>query len=216
MQLIEIEQQIIDEFVKLKGKKVLEVGCGDGRLSSFIASKAGCLVAIDPDGSQIEIAKNSIQGADFRIGSGESLEFPADSFDLVFFGFSLHHQEGNAALREAKRVLKPGGDILIIEPTIISEYTQLVAVFEKDEPALLAYAQKAIARLCTSVSRREEFVVHHFFDSQEKFLDHYFTSYGKGSAVDEDRRKLLEIIGDKRFHTPICVEDECVIILVPE
>ena len=214
MQSDDIELRKIGAFVNLKGKHVLEVGCGDGRLSAFLAREAENLVAIDPDETRIEAARQAVKNVDFRIGSGESLEFPKDSFDLVFFGFSLHHQDGFAALAEAKRVLKPGGDILLIEPTIMSEYTQLVALFEKEEPALLKNAQRAIEPFSTSISRQDVFVVHHYFDTEDLFLNHYITSYGNGAAMDEDRQGLFRIIGNKRFNTPICVEDECTITLI--
>jgi oligopeptide/dipeptide ABC transporter ATP-binding protein len=82
---------------------------------------------------------------DFRSGTGESLDFRDNSFDLVFFGYSLHHQDSLAALSEAQRVLAPMGEILIIEPTVRSEYTRLVSVFEKDEPVLLRRAEQDIA-----------------------------------------------------------------------
>lgn len=211
----DIELEKIDEFVKLEGKKVLEIGCGDGRLSSFLARNAENLVAIDPDETRIEAARQTVKGVDFRIGSGEALEFPENSFDLVFFGFSLHHhQDGFAALSEARRVLRPGGDILIIEPTVMSEYTQLVAIFEKEEPALLRQAQKAIDPLNTAISRQETFVVYHYFETEEDFLNHYTLKYGGGIGNNASRQALRRIIGDKRFTTPICVDDECTIILI--
>ena len=104
----DIELSKIDAFVNLKGKQVLEVGCGDGRLSAFLAREAENLIAVDPDETRIEAARQAVKGVVFHIGSGESLEFPEDSFDLVFFGFSLHHhQDGFAALSEARRVLRP-------------------------------------------------------------------------------------------------------------
>jgi len=210
----DIELIKIDEFITLESKKVLEVGCGDGRLSSFIASKTKDLIAIDPDEVRIEAAKNSVQGADFRVGSGESLEFPEESFDLVFFGFSLHHQNGSSALAEAKRVLKPGGEILIIEPTVTSEYTQLVAVFQAEEPALLEIAQQSIKRSNSPVVRQETFVVPHYFKTEESFLTHYITEYGNGIASESDRHNLRRVIGEKVFETPIYVVDECTIMLI--
>jgi ubiquinone/menaquinone biosynthesis C-methylase UbiE len=211
----DIELSKIDAFVNLEGKQVLEVGCGDGRLSTFLAREAENLIAVDPDETRIEVARQAVKGVDFHIGSGESLEFPEDSFDLVFFGFSLHHhQDGFAALSEARRVLKPGGDILIIEPTIMSEYTQLVAIFEKEEPALLRKAQKAIEPLNTAISRQETFVVYHYFETEEDFLNHYTVKYGGGIGNNASRQALRRIIGDKRFTTPICVDDECTIALI--
>ena len=150
----------------------------------------------------------------FFVNSGETLCFSAASFDLVFFGYALHHQEGSVALAEARRVLRTGGEILIIEPTVESEYTQLVAVFQKEEPDLLTKAQDAIQASSHAIVRRETFVVHHFFDTQKAFLDHYVTSYAGGPASQDERQALLDIIGKKRFEKTICVEDECSITLL--
>jgi ubiquinone/menaquinone biosynthesis C-methylase UbiE len=216
MQTDDIELQKIDQFVNLEGKRVLEIGCGDGRLTAFLADKGASVTAIDTDENRIETAKATVKAVDFRIGSGEALEFPKESFDLVFFSFSLHHQDGDAALAEARRVLRPEGGILIIEPTLASEYTRLVAVFQKEEPALLEKARRSIEKWEGAVARRETFVVPHAFETEEDFLTHYITSYGDGTASEKDRRDLRRIVGNKIFNTPISVEDECTIILISE
>jgi ubiquinone/menaquinone biosynthesis C-methylase UbiE len=214
MQSDEIELRKIEAFVNLEGKRVLEVGCGDGRLSSFLVQKVGSLTAVDIDESRLEDARRTAKDVDFRCGSGESLEFPDCSFDLVFFGFSLHHQDAFAALSEACRVLVPMGEILIIEPTEMSEYTQLVSVFEKEEPALLRRAEHNIKLFSEAVSRQEKFVVDHYFDNSETFLHHYISSYGDGTEDERSRHELRQIIGDKLFELPIRVEDECCITLI--
>jgi ubiquinone/menaquinone biosynthesis C-methylase UbiE len=214
MQSDDIELAKIDTFVNLKGKRVLEVGCGDGRLSSFLVRKTGQLIAIDIDEKRLEKARRTVKDVDFRYGSGESLKFAESSFDLVFFGFSLHHLDGLAALSEAQRVLVPMGEILILEPTQRSEYTKLVSVFEKDEPLLLKCAARNIKSFGEAVSRQEEFVVNHSFDNAETFLQHYILSYGDGIADEKCRHELGQIIGDKLFDSPIIVEDECRIILI--
>jgi len=213
MQSTDTEFKKIDAFVNLKGLNVLEIGCGDGRLSAFLAQKAGNLTAIDIDEAGLEEARRTVKGVDFRIGSGECLEFPEDSFDLVFFGFSLHHQKGSAALSEAGRVLVPEGKILIIEPTVESEYTKLVSVFQKEEPDLLRQAARAIYAAGMTVHRKETFVVEHYFDNEETFLNHYISSYGSGSTDESCHHQLLQVIGEKRFESPIIVEDQCSITL---
>jgi len=210
----DIELRKLDEFVKLDGKHILEVGCGDGRLTAFLAKKADKVTAIDPEENQIKTAKAAVQGVDFQIGYGEALAFPDESFDIVFFSYSLHHQDCSTALSEARRVLKAKGEILIIEPTINSEYTKLVTIFQNEEPALLTKAQKAIEPFSKGLCRQEVFVAQHFFDTENIFLDHYITSYGGGSALDKDRQGLLRVIGKKRLNTPICVEDEFTITLI--
>lgn len=210
----DIELRKIDEFVNLDGKQILDVGCGDGRLTAFLAEKADKVVAIDPEENQIKAAKAAVQGVDFQIGYGEALAFPDESFDLVFFSYSLHHQDCSIALSEAWRVLNAKGEILIIEPTVNSEYTKLVTVFQNEEPDLLKRAQKAIEPFIKNLSRQEVFVARHFFDTEEIFLDHYITSYGGALALDKDRQGLLRVIGKKRLNTPICVEDEFRITLI--
>lgn len=216
MQPDNIELIKIDEFVNLRDKRVLEVGCGSGRLSSFLVQKAGNLTAIDIDETCLKEARRTVRGVDFRSGSGESLEFHKGSFDLVFFGFSLHHQDSFAALSEAQRVLVPTGEILIIEPTETSKYTKLVSVFEKEEPILLRRAAQNIASFGKPVSRQETFVVNHYFKNVETFFDHYISSYGGGTTDKRSRHELQQIIGDKIVQSPIRVEDQCNIILLKE
>lgn len=214
MQSDDLELKKIDAFVNLKDKRILEIGCGDGRLSSFLVLKSANLTAIDINETHLEEARRTVKGVDFRIGSGESLEFPEDSFDLVFFGFSLHHQDSFAALSEAHRVLVPRGEILIIEPTEKSEYTKLVSVFDKEEPVLLRRAAQNIISFGKALSRQETFVVNHYFENAETFFNHYISSYGGGATDKRIHDELRQIIGGKIFESPIRVEDQCNIILI--
>ena len=82
-----IEIKKIKEFIKLKNKKALEIGCGNGRLSFLLSKEVKKLIAIDSDKKSIEKAKLKIKNVDFRICSGEDLPFPDDAFDVVFLYF---------------------------------------------------------------------------------------------------------------------------------
>ncbi len=89
---------------------VLEVGCGTANYLSAIQTEVHCSCAgIDPSGEMLD--KAEFAGAlQLRKGSAEKLEFPANSFDLVFSVDVIHHVTDRAAFfREAIRVLKPGG-----------------------------------------------------------------------------------------------------------
>jgi len=81
MQTFSTDLPKIEEFVQLNGRDVLEVGCGDGRLSALLGNKVGSLTAIDPDKEMINLARKGIDGADFQIGSGENLDFADRSFE---------------------------------------------------------------------------------------------------------------------------------------
>ena len=85
-------QKIEQHAFSLKGH-VLEVGCGDGRITSLLAEKTENVIAIEPDAETIAHAKNSIENVRFIRGSGEHLGFRNGSFDLILFTLSLHHQE---------------------------------------------------------------------------------------------------------------------------
>jgi SAM-dependent methyltransferase len=103
--------------------RVLEVGCGPGRLSIRLVRHHGLEVTgFDLDPAMIERARanadrrgNTGEGqASFLIGDVASLAFPDRSFDLVVSTLSMHHWADPAAgLAEIGRVLRPGGRALI-------------------------------------------------------------------------------------------------------
>ncbi len=76
------------------GRDVLELGCGDGRLTVGIAADAAHVLAFDPDGEAVEKARRSLPSelADrvaYRVASGTEIEIEPASFDLVVFSWSL-------------------------------------------------------------------------------------------------------------------------------
>ena len=92
-------EQIL-HFANFNNRRVLEIGCGDGHTTRQLVDQAAEFIAIDPDPESIAKAKESLSGVDFRVGSGEDLEFLNNSFDVVLFTKSLHHQNGPQALIE--------------------------------------------------------------------------------------------------------------------
>jgi 2-polyprenyl-3-methyl-5-hydroxy-6-metoxy-1,4-benzoquinol methylase len=76
------------------GRRVLEMGCGEGRLTREIATEAASVLAFDPDTASIAEAQASFPSelADrvaFRTASAEEIEIDRGSFDLVVFSWSL-------------------------------------------------------------------------------------------------------------------------------
>jgi len=75
-------------------RRVLEMGCGDGRLTVGIAQEAASVLAFDPDAEAVERARRFLPAelADrvaYRVASGEEIELDRMSFDLVLFSWSL-------------------------------------------------------------------------------------------------------------------------------
>ena len=77
-----------------RDRRVLELGCGDGRLTLGIAGEAASVLAFDPDTDAVERAKRSLPGelaerVAYRVASGKAIELEPVSFDLVVFSWSL-------------------------------------------------------------------------------------------------------------------------------
>jgi 2-polyprenyl-3-methyl-5-hydroxy-6-metoxy-1,4-benzoquinol methylase len=73
---------------------VVEVGCGDGRLTAGLAEQAATVFAFDPDAGAIAAAKASLprelaQHVSFRVGTARQIEVPRTQFDIVVFSWSL-------------------------------------------------------------------------------------------------------------------------------
>ncbi|HXF36969.1 MAG TPA: class I SAM-dependent methyltransferase, partial [Actinomycetota bacterium] len=111
------------------GGRVLEVGCGPGRLSLLLARRYGLdVIGLDLDSAMIARARgNAARAGDgrrpsFVVGDVASLGFPDGSFDLVLSTLSMHHwADPGAGLAEIGRVLQPGGRALIwdLRPGIV-------------------------------------------------------------------------------------------------
>ncbi len=77
-----------------RGRRVLELGCGDGRLTLGIARDAASVLAFDPDAEAVERARGSrpsdlAERVEYRVASGTEIEIEPHSFDLVVFSWSL-------------------------------------------------------------------------------------------------------------------------------
>lgn len=77
-----------------RGRRVLELGCGDGRLTLGIAAEAASVLAFDPDAAAVERARRSLpaefaERVVYKVASGKEIEVEPASFDLVVFSWSL-------------------------------------------------------------------------------------------------------------------------------
>jgi ubiquinone/menaquinone biosynthesis C-methylase UbiE len=89
-----IEVGLIERYVGLKGRRILEIGCGDGRLTRQYAPLASSVVAIEPDPAKISLARRlaaseGITNVAFRVGSAERLRRVGDPFQVAIFSWSL-------------------------------------------------------------------------------------------------------------------------------
>jgi len=111
-------QAVILEILKpLAAEKILEIGCGIGRITQILSPFCD-LTSIDISPEMIKRAALNISGR-FCLASAFNLPFPDDIFDAVFEVTTFQHivkEEGfELALKEMKRVVRPGGRIIICD-----------------------------------------------------------------------------------------------------
>jgi ubiquinone/menaquinone biosynthesis C-methylase UbiE len=88
------EEKAIKRLVDFKNRSVLEVGCGDGRLTWKYAAAAGRVTGIDPDLDGLRVARvdrpyQVAEKVQFAGGSARWLPFPREKFDIAVLAWSL-------------------------------------------------------------------------------------------------------------------------------
>lgn len=100
---------------------IADLGAGEGAFALLLAQRATKVIAVDSSAKMIEVSREQAMGhgvknIDYRLGDMEELPIEDAEVDLVFFSQSLHHAlHPEGALREAWRILKPGGRIVILD-----------------------------------------------------------------------------------------------------
>ncbi len=103
---------------QIAAARVLEVGCGTGIITALVAELPGVTqaVGVDPIPGFVELARRRVPALRFEVADGRSLPFADESFDGVVFATTLCHvPTPERALGEARRVLRPGGYLLIYD-----------------------------------------------------------------------------------------------------
>lgn len=107
---IPLYRHVLERVPVGPGTDVLDVGCGAGRFARMAADRGADVSGLDATPAFVEIAANRVLGGDFRVGDMQSLPWDDDSFDLVTgFNSFFIADDIATALREARRVTRPGG-----------------------------------------------------------------------------------------------------------
>lgn len=182
---------VIAEHVPLAGRRVLDVGCGDGALVRMMTRRGAHVVGLECNPKQLAKARAKEAAGDetYVEGVGEDLPFEDASLDAVVYFNSLHHVTVAAqaeALAEAARVIRSGGTVYVAEPKAEGPNFRLVLpIHDETEVRAAAYAAIKAAELAGLQEETElvylHRVVHPNFEAfRERML-----------AINPDRRELF-------------------------
>lgn len=150
--------------------RVLELGCGTGEFTQRVARAGARLVALDLSGELLARARDKIgKGASFLRANAHVLPFSDASFDAVYGCSVLHHLDAEIALREVRRVLRPGGRLVFSEPNLMNPQVFLMFKVERLKPHYgvspdeMAFTRRAISRTLRTLAFRNFSVAHFDF-----------------------------------------------------
>jgi ubiquinone/menaquinone biosynthesis C-methylase UbiE len=200
-------QFILKQMGELKGKHILDLGCGEGEAALYFAQQGAQVDAVDISEGMINLLRIRADQLGFSIQShvmeAEVLQFSDHTFDFVYANGVLHHVDMEPTLREIKRVLKPGGCGFFIEPI---DYNPVIKVYRtiaeanrsEDETPLRYKDRKVFKKIFDSFNHREFwftalYIFIHFF-----VIKRYHPSkvrYWKQVVIEGNRyRTLLTIL----------------------
>ena len=147
------------DFPQYKSKKILEIGCGVGNDLMQFARAGADVSARDITENAVKLAAANLarEGykGDIKQGNAEALDFPDDTFDVVYSHGVLHHTvDTEKSIGEVRRVLKPGGEAIIMLYNRISWLAFVAWISgtniehaEKDAPIIRKYSTKETREL---------------------------------------------------------------------
>jgi SAM-dependent methyltransferase len=105
---------LVDELGLSRSSRVLDLAAGTGQLSRLLMPLVGSVVAVEPAAAMRQVLASQVPGAELLDGVAEQLPLPDASIDAAVVGNAFHWFDGDVALGELARVLRPGGGLAIV------------------------------------------------------------------------------------------------------
>lgn len=197
---------VIVETLALDGKRVIDVGCGDGSLARHLAGVGARVLGVECSPRQLAKARAAapVTGVEIVEGVGQALPAPSGAADIVVFFNSLHHVPAavmGKALEEAARVLRPGGQVYVSEPVAEGPFFATCRPVD-DETEVRALAYHAL-QSCPALTPVREFRYVHTvqmrtFDAfRDRLISANSEREARFDAMAEDLRALFEANGTR-------------------
>lgn len=117
-----VYQKLRKKLQDVRGKRIIEYGCGEGWITADLARMGAKVDAFDVSETAVSNTRSVLRGASVEsnctlaVMPAEKLTYPDESFDLAVGFAIIHHLDLSLALKELHRVLKPGGVAFFAEP----------------------------------------------------------------------------------------------------
>lgn len=234
-----IELQTTLRHVSFENEEVLEVGCGSGRLTFKYAGMAKRVLAIDPKAEEIEKARENtphelLSKLEFRVGNGDSLPLPDESYDTVFFTWSLccipTPYDKLTALEEAWRVLKPEGILINLQSSLLQPLDRGVITYlmtkrfgsladvadDEDGEARRALKYITLIEGKFRLLAEEEFMVNAYYDSVAEALDDFIKDKREqyNNLDEQTKHKIFSIISSKSKSNGVVTRENAVLTVL--
>ena len=142
----------------VKGKKLLEVGCGSGQQAVYFASLGAIVTGIDVSSKSIA-TQSPVGNLSVLRMDAESMRFPDESFDLIYINALLMHVDKEKVISECRRVLRKGGKIIVVEPLLHNPFMRIYRHFsdyKKTNPSYMTLRKfKELSEGFSSFEHRE-------------------------------------------------------------
>jgi ubiquinone/menaquinone biosynthesis C-methylase UbiE len=199
---------LIRESLDSKEKSILEIGCGDGRVAFGLKTFCLQLTAIDSDKKLLKLARERLIGhfvpnLHFLLMDAEELSFADETFDLVAMPWVLQMiSNPELAVAQAHRVLKKGGDLLVIGLRSDADYDKIISQFVPQMAQIDPATNYALPlRLAFGEEPNESIsTFYYFFESAAIAFDAFafaIKNWYQTELNSEDERRLTEIL--KRY-----------------
>jgi len=186
--------EVIDHFVKLDGRFVIDVGCGSMTWTRHLSDLGARVLAIDPDPVQADLnrAADTIPNVEFAETGADKIPLDRNSVDGVFFSYSLHHIPAELypdVFDEVLRVLKPDGFLYVIEP-IDCPINEVIKLFhnEDQERAAAWSALEQVAMSCFQSAQIVKYHSHSQYDSFDDFAKQFASRSFNSNYAEADIR----------------------------
>ncbi|MDD3518001.1 MAG: class I SAM-dependent methyltransferase [Chromatiales bacterium] len=169
------EAAVYHRLLPLDGARIIELGCGTAGHTRAIAEsgRPAAILACEVDTIQHEknLALRDLPSVRFVHGGAEAIPAADASADVVMMFKSLHHVPMDLmddAMREIRRVLRPGGLAYISEPVYAGAFNDILRLFNDEKTV----REAAFASVCRAVEQGIlELAGQHFFHTESRFAD---------------------------------------------